>query len=146
MKFAGTYEASKLKTMKSTLIAPCGMNCRMCYAYIRDKMACPGCYGNSDLKAKSTASCRIKNCRVLETGKFKYCFECEYYPCSRIQHLNKRYITKYGMSMIANLETIKQFGIRNFIKREKERWKCSNCGEILCVHSEKCIFCGHKWR
>jgi hypothetical protein len=42
--------------------------------------------------------------------------------------------------MIDSLEEIKHFGMRNFIKQEKERWACSTCGEIICVHKESCIF------
>ena len=29
--------------MKSELIAPCGMNCGICYGYLREKNKCPGC-------------------------------------------------------------------------------------------------------
>ena len=141
-----TQKTLPSKSIKSTLIAPCGMNCRLCYAYIREKNICPGCYGNDDLKSKSCALCSIKKCELIESGKFKYCFKCEIFPCSRMKHLDKRYRTKYGMSMIENLETIKQFGIRNFIAQEKERWACSKCGKIICVHKEQCIFCGYKWR
>jgi len=141
-----TQKTIPSKSVKSTLIAPCGMNCRLCRAYIREKKACPGCYGNDDLKSQSVAMCRIKNCEMLKVGRSKYCFKCEKFPCSRMKHLDKRYRTKYGMSMIENLETIKQFGIRYFIKQEKERWTCSKCGGIICVHKENCIFCDYKWR
>jgi rubredoxin len=27
-----------------------------------------------------------------------------------------------------------------------ERWACSGCGEVLCVHRESCDTCGHVWR
>jgi len=147
MKMVLETKKTKLsKSIKSTLIAPCGMNCRLCRAYIREKKACPGCYGNDDLKSKSCATCRIKNCEILEVGKFKYCFKCKKFPCSRMKNLDQRYRTKYGMSMIDNLETIKQVGIRNFIKQEKERWACSKCGGIICVHKGNCIYCGYNWR
>jgi ribosomal protein L37E len=48
--------------------------------------------------------------------------------------------------MIDNLKNIREFGIRDFIKNEKERWACPECGEIICVHKENCISCGYKWR
>ena len=134
------------ESIKSTMIAPCGMNCGLCRAHIREKKACPGCYGNDDFKSKSCAMCRIRNCERIETTKPKYCYKCENYPCTRLKQLDKRYRTKYGMSMIENLENIKQFGIGNFIKQEKERWTCSKCGGVICVHKENCIFCGYKWR
>lgn len=138
--------SQKSKAMKSTLIAPCGMNCRLCRAYIREKKACPGCHGNDKLKSKSCVLCCIRNCEIAKKTKLSYCFECEKFPCGGLNRLDKRYRTKYSMSMIDNLEHIKQFGIQNFIKNEKEQWACSKCGEILCVHKEYCLSCGYKWR
>jgi len=141
-----TKKTTLSKSIKAMLIAPCGMNCGLCRAYIREKKACPGCHGNDDLKSKSCATCRIKNCEILKAGKYKYCFTCENFPCAGMMHLDKRYRTKYGMSMIENLENIKRSGIRNFIKQEKKRWACSKCGGIICVHEENCTFCGCNWR
>jgi uncharacterized OB-fold protein len=46
------------------------------------------------------------------------------------------------MSMIENLEYIQKNGIDNFLKKERERWKCSKCGGIICVHNKKCYTCG----
>lgn len=132
--------------IKSTLIAPCGMNCRLCRAYIREKKACPGCHGNDTLKSKSCAMCRIKNCEMIVADKIGYCFKCKKFPCPGLNRLDKRYKTKYGMSMIENLEYIQRFGIRSFVRHEKERWTCSECGEVICVHKENCIYCGCKWR
>ncbi|MFA5801027.1 MAG: hypothetical protein WC911_00980 [Thermoleophilia bacterium] len=43
-------------------------------------------------------------------------------------HLDKRYRTKYGMSMIENLEIIRQVGVRDIFRREKQRWACPKCG------------------
>jgi hypothetical protein len=146
VKMVITTNKTKLsKSIKSSLIAPCGMNCRLCYAYIREKKACPGCYGNDDLKSITATMCRIKNCEILKAGKSRYCFKCENFPCDRMIHLDKRYRTKYGMSMINSLETIKQVGIRNFIKQEEKKWTCPKCGEIICVHKRNCIYCGYHW-
>ena len=130
----------------TALIAPCGMNCRLCSAYTRDRKACPGCRGDNSSKAISCVSCRIKNCEKMPNGKIKYCFGCASFPCVRLKHLDKRYRTKYAMSMIGNLENIREFGIRQFIRNEKKRWPCPQCGEMLCVHKPQCISCGYKWR
>lgn len=138
--------SQKAKAITSTLIAPCGMNCRLCCAYTREKKACPGCRGDDSVKPKTRVTCRIKNCEKIRQGKVRYCFRCDGFPCDRLNHLDERYRTKYGMSMIDNLVHIKKFGIRNFIEQERERWACSKCGEIICVHKENCISCGHQWR
>lgn len=139
-----TEKTMPSKSIQSALIAPCGMNCRLCRAYIREKKACPGCYGADTFKSKSCAMCKIKNCETLVSNKIKYCFQCEQFPCHKINHIDNRYRTRYGMSMIENLIYIKQFGIQKFIKREKEKWTCPKCGEIICVHKENCIYCGYK--
>ena len=131
--------------IKAELIAPCGMNCAICMAFLlRKKNKCPGCNGNNKNKPINCARCRIKNCANLQKNHSKFCFECEKFPCSRMKQLDKRYRTKYGMSMIENLENIKKMGIREFIKNEKIRWTCSECGGIICVHRGFCSHCGKK--
>jgi Protein of unknown function (DUF3795) len=128
------------------LIAPCGMNCRLCLAYIRDKKTCPGCRGDDSLKAISRFRCRIKTCKKMVNAGLKYCFCCDSYPCVRLKNLDKRYRTKYGMSMIDNLESIGKSGIRIFIRNEKERWTCPKCGGTICVHRPQCPSCMKRWR
>jgi hypothetical protein len=132
--------------INATLIAPCGMDCRLCIAYIRDKKACPGCRGGDSNKPKTRVTCQIKNCEKRGRDGVKYCFNCDTFSCASLNHLDKRYRIKYGMSMIDNLENIKKFGIRHFIRNEKERWTCPECGKILCVHKPQCLSCGYKWR
>jgi hypothetical protein len=136
----------KKNAINATLIAPCGMNCRLCRAYSRDKKACPGCRGDDSGKPKTRVTCRIKNCEKMVKGKVGYCFDCDSFPCDRLNHLDERYRTKYGMSMINNLNEIKEFGIRCFIGNEKERWACPACGDLICVHQPQCLSCEHKWR
>jgi hypothetical protein len=139
MKINKTLSA---KPLKSILIAPCGMNCGLCHAYMRDKNTCPGCRGNDELKSKSVTACHIKNCRLLKAKNIKFCFQCQQYPCHRIKHIDKRYRTKYAMSMMDNLEYVKRHGIRKFVRKEKEQWTCANCGKTICVHKKCCICCG----
>jgi hypothetical protein len=120
------------KLITSKLIAPCGMNCGICMAYLRDKNHCPGCMEPDVNKPKSCIKCIIKNCEIIKKNKF--CFKCDNYPCTRLKNLDKRYRTKYGMSMIENLENINKLGIREFVKNEKVRGKCSKCGGTINVH------------
>lgn len=132
------------KSHKISLIAPCGMNCGICMAYLRDKNKCPGCRGGNENKSKSCLNCKITNCKVFQKGKVKFCFRCENFPCVILKHLDKRYRTKYNMSMIENLEYIKEFGIKKFVENEKTRWTCPKCGGIICVHKGYCFNCGRE--
>lgn len=131
---------------RTELIAPCGMDCRLCMAYIRERNTCPGCRGVKPGDVKTRAGCKIKNCEQLTQGNFKHCCSCDSYPCERIKHIDKRYRTKYGMSMIENLENIKKYGVERFIQQEQEKWKCPQCGEVICVHYAQCQACGYAWR
>jgi hypothetical protein len=128
-------------TMQTKLIAPCGMNCGICLGYLLRKEKCHGCNDDNKYKTAGCVKCRIKNCVKLKDSKSKFCFDCDQFPCARIKHLDKRYKTKYEMSMIENLENIKKLGIRKFVKNEKLRWTCTECGGTICVHKKYCVSC-----
>ncbi len=127
------------------LIAPCGMNCSLCRAYGREKNPCPGCRADDSGKTKTRVNCKIKNCEKIIEGGFAHCFDCGSFPCNALKHLDSRYRSKYGMSMIENLSSIKSLGISQFIETEHERWACRQCGEMICVHESACLSCGHVW-
>src|SRR3989339_2116371 len=113
------------------MVAPCGMNCLICLGHLREKNVCHGCWGDSDNKPYHCVLCSIKNCEYLEKTESKFCYDCEKYPCKRLKQLDKRYRTKYNMSMIENLENIKKLGLVQFEKNEHERWLCKNCGGAI---------------
>ena len=139
-------DQKKTAAISIKLIAPCGMNCRLCWGYVRKKNSCPGCLGidsQESQKSKYRITCKIKNCEQITKDKIKYCSEkCNNYPCARLKQLDKRYRTKYAMSMIDNLRMINEFGIKHFIQNEKVKWICIECGEITCVHKPACLSCG----
>ncbi len=127
-------------------IAPCGMNCALCIGYLRERKPCQGCLGDDENKPHHCVVCRIRNCneRNPEEG-LGYCFQCDKYPCQRLKQLDKRYSGKYHMSMLENLEMIKDQGIERFIENEIRRWTCPNCGQLVSVHRDNCIRCGKRW-
>ena len=131
---------------KEALIAPCGMNCSLCIAYQfkeKDlnkrgfhKKYCPGCLprGKNCLHMGDV-------CELLGKGKIRFCFECEDYPCKRLKALDKRYRTKYHMSMIENLNYIRDNGLKSFLENEKNKWRCTGCGGRICCHNGLCLNC-----
>ncbi|MFC2122442.1 DUF3795 domain-containing protein [Bacteroidota bacterium] len=114
--------------MDEILIAPCGMNCGVCLAHLRNDRKCPGCHGEDINKSTSAKSCIIRNCEKVKISQSGFCFECLEYPCKRLKQLDKRYRTKYAMSMIENLEFINGSGLSAFLESENERWRylCSS--------------------
>jgi hypothetical protein len=126
------------------LIAPCGMNCGICIAQLRAKNTCPGCRIIYASKPKTRANCRISHCSLLSATDSGFCYDCSEYPCERLKQLDKRYRTKYNMSMIENLDNIKSLGLGRFLQNEQERWRCHNCGGLICVHRGFCLNCEGK--
>ena len=137
---------AKTNPTRPELIAPCGINCRLCRAFTREKKPCPGCRSDDiSSKSNSCVRCRIKNCERLVKGKLAYCFGCDEFPCPRLIHLDKRYKTRYGTSPIDNLLSIKKKGITKFIENETKKWTCPDCGAMLCMHAPQCLACGYAW-
>lgn len=126
------------------LIAPCDMNCGICQAYLREKRKCPGCYGEDINKSITKVNCIIRNCKMVKLSQSGFCYECIKYPCKRLQQLDKRYTTKYAMSMIENPEYIKENSLSTFVEKENERWRCSKCGGVIYVHRGYCFHCGER--
>ena len=129
-------------TQDVQLIAPCGMNCQVCLAYLRDRNQCFGCRADDINKRASCVGCSIANCELLKATQSGFCYECPKYPCRRLRDLDKRYRTKYGMSMIENLAFIRESGLTAFVEKEDERWRCQSCGAVICVHRDFCLQCG----
>ena len=91
--------------MREALIAPCGMNCRLCYGYIRVKNKCNGRRSQDGSKPTSCSKCSIVNCEKLMGYGSGFCYECDK-RCRRLKYLDKRYREKYHMSMVENLYSL----------------------------------------
>ncbi|KYK22519.1 hypothetical protein AYK21_03775 [Thermoplasmatales archaeon SG8-52-2] len=129
--------------MKKELIAPCGMNCGICKYHYREKNACPGCRELEKKMPTTRFNCIVRECEILKYRNWRYCSDkCNKYPCKRLKSLDKRYSTKYHMSMLENLKVINYKGIDAFLKIEKKKWTCPKCGGIVTCHGGTCLECG----
>jgi hypothetical protein len=129
--------------MNAELIAPCGINCRVCRFHMKAKNPCPGCR-DSHISGHCL-NCKLKNCGRFTASSSGYCYDCAEFPCALVKQLDKRYRTKYGASPIANLVHITTKGINDFLEVENQKWTCPTCGEILCMHYPRCHSCGTIW-
>ncbi len=134
-------------TLSPDCIAPCGMNCALCWAYQAqaydlkaigiNRKACPGCIPRGE-------HCQhMRNvCDAVGQGRVRFCFTCEQFPCVRLKRLDKRYRTKYHMSMIDNLRSIQEKGLDAFLREQEKEWACGQCGEhLVCCHNGLCLSC-----
>ena len=132
--------------MEERMIAPCGMNCALCISYqAREydlnsqgfrRTCCEGCLprGRNCLHMGD-------GCRTLGEGLVRFCHGCGDFPCRRLRALDRRYRTKYRLSMIENLMSIRDRGLEHFLKGEEEKWACPGCGKPVCCHNGLCLNC-----
>ena len=133
--------------MKEELVAPCGMNCNVCAAYLGAKhdarslgvrmRYCEGCRTR-----KTPCAFLKKKCDLLLKNEVEYCHECRDFPCDPLSAIDKRYKTNFRMSEIENLQRIRDEGIEVFLKSERAKWKCPECGGLICCHNGICFDCG----
>jgi len=130
------------------LIAPCGMNCGICKAFLAYSRGVPKQRG----KVTHCAGClpRNKNCFIkrgcgkLAKNEVRFCFECKALPCKNLDRVDRRYRKRYDMSMVENLTEMKEKGIEEFLRIQREKYKCPRCGNVVSVHDGKCYACGYK--
>jgi len=131
------------------LIAPCGMNCGICKAYLAysrnvpykkgEVSHCTGC------RARNKNCAFIKrNCEKIRKNQIASCHQCADMPCSNLAKIDAHYSARYGMSMVENLKTIRDKGMDAFLKSQAEKHRCPRCGDVVSVHDGKCYACGYQ--
>jgi len=145
-KHESLFATLRRRQMDEKLIAPCGMNCSLCIAYQfreRDlnkkgfhRTYCAGC-----IPRGKNCTHMADQCELVAKGMVRFCYECDMFPCKRLKALDKRYRTKYHMSMIENLQHIKEDGIESFLAAQEHKWQCPKCGQFLCCHNGLCLNC-----
>ena len=129
--------------MNTELIAPCGMNCGICKYHYRQKNPCPGCRTLQKNDSETRFHCIVRSCPVLQQNSWRFCSSaCETYPCRRLRALDKRYTTKYHMSMLENLELISEQGVDALVQKESQKWSCPVCRGWVSCHTGQCLTCG----
>jgi len=135
------------KATGSELIAPCGMNCAICKGYLAFTHGVPRVRGRVTYCAgcrPRAKNCYIKrSCKKLTRREVQFCYQCEIMPCEKLAHLDARYREHYGMSMVENLKMLKEEGMYEFLKKQEQKYRCPNCGDVVCVHDGKCYNCGY---
>jgi len=127
------------------LIAPCGMNCAICKAYLAYSIGVPKKRGS----VTHCSGCRIRNrncyikrgCTKLSKNQIQFCFQCEQMPCQKLEHLDRRYRERYSMSMVSNLRELEENGMDTFLKNQAAKFTCPKCGDVVSVHDCKCYVC-----
>lgn len=132
--------------MKKELVAPCGINCALCGRYLAGKydvwskgIKIPYCEG---CRPRNWACATLKKrCSLIMNGEIQFCYECDRFPCSNLERLDRSYSKFFGISLIDNLKSIKKDGMASFLRAQRKGSKCPRCGGVICVHNKKCFNC-----
>jgi len=133
----------------NNLAAPCGIYCGACRQYLlwkKDlleergyKQGCKGCR----IRNKNCAFIR-RDCPTLRKKEIDFCYECDQFPCQKLQKIDTHYQEKYSVNMVKNLKRIEEIGVEKWLQEQEELYTCPECGGEICVHDAECYDCGNK--
>lgn len=135
--------------MKKELVAPCGMNCALCSRYLARAYDVKGrgiqiAYCEGCRPRGRTCAILKKRCKKLLNNEVEFCFECGDFPCQSLQHLNNSYSKFFHVSPVENLRSLKNKGMKSFLREQRKEWRCARCGGVICIHNKKCFNCDIK--
>jgi hypothetical protein len=127
------------ETIDVTMLAPCGLNCMLCYRHL-GKKPCPGCRARLNEPDEYQRKCIMRSC-VQERGLFS-CAECADRPCKRMKTFGKRYREGYGVDLAADAAKIRAVGAEAFLHDQIATYTCNLCGHLINMHDGVCSGCG----
>jgi hypothetical protein len=146
------------------LVAPCGLYCGACPMYLatQDKdeqkikdllkrfsamdskmtladLQCDGCIGGGRV-ASFCRKCAMRECAGNKKDITR-CADCTEFPCSRITSFNNDGMTHHA-EVLENCRRLKEVGIKEWAKREEDRWSCPKCRAKISWYDNACSKCG----
>jgi hypothetical protein len=158
-------EVPKAPENKEKLVAPCGLYCGACPMFlasrekdekkvqvllqqfsirgagIPENMQCDGCIGGGRI-ASFCRMCAMRDC-AEKTKKVTRCADCSDFPCSKITKFNNDGMLHHA-EVLENCRKLKEVGIKEWAKREEERWRCPQCRANIAWYDKACSQCGAK--
>jgi hypothetical protein len=105
-----------------------------------DGLLCDGCLSGGMLAAHCQ-NCAIRKCAANKQNDSR-CSDCEELPCYRITNLINMGAYLHRKEYLPNLNKIREMGVQEWVKKEKERWRCPQCGRPISWYDSKCAGCG----
>jgi hypothetical protein len=110
------------------LVAPCGLYCGECTAFLNEK--CGGCRSNQGLSKEYQKYCKIYACS--RDKKFRTCVECGEFPCKFFNFFKAETLesSSWFLDVWCNMKQVREKGLKDFLK-SKEKWlrKREKCAE-----------------
>ncbi|MEA4940401.1 MAG: DUF3795 domain-containing protein [Christensenella sp.] len=130
------------ETIDVGMLAPCGLNCMLCYRHL-GKKPCPGCRTRTDDPDAYQNKCHMRAC-TMERGYFS-CADCAERPCKRVKAFQKRYMDGYGVNLSAIAESVQQAGVEAHLRADLAAHTCPDCEHLINIHDGICSGCGRQF-
>ncbi len=144
--------------MEFKLDSYCGLYCGACFimnAYKQNRnnclpldwinplenkeIKCHGC--KSEIIFENCRGCKIREC--AQSKNLEFCNECSQFPCEKIKVFEERNLKHHKVALFY-FDKIKESGIQEWLKQQKDRWSCTNCGNQFSWYEENCNYCDAK--
>jgi hypothetical protein len=139
------HHPTKLDYMKDipNELAPCGVFCGACPSFNKTCLGCPS--ERREQKRKSKWGCRIRRC-CYEEKNLKICGDCQQFPCDEVKRklLNSHpgeMKFKYRHEIPENMKVLRELGLKEYLKYQKQRWSCPFCSGTVRFYEYKCDNC-----
>ena len=130
------------------MLAPCGLDCSVCSYAQRKDNPCVGCTGPNENKSDFCANqCKIVQCEKRLNNLYRFCDECPDFPCALVREQDEIYRARHALSEspIENLRRFREKGMSGFLREQRKRWTCKECGEAVSVQTGICSGCGKQY-
>lgn len=122
------------------------MYCAICSNYLVQvnklkRSSCSGCRVRGEKCTYLFEKCTGINHGVNISQSTPFCFECKQYPCRQLRRMDRRYRQNYGMSVVHNLDMIRDGGLEKFIESQDQKHRCKTCNGLISIHNQKCFNC-----
>ena len=107
----------------------CGLFCGTCPSYPED---CYGCLSEKVRSGCEACTPGFRDC--AQAHGVRYCFQCEAFPCDRLQWFSKQHIVNgicHHENIIRDLEQMKRDGVRAWVQEQTRCHTCPRCGELM---------------
>jgi hypothetical protein len=138
--------------------AVCGLYCGACRVVQADEggytdalaeewgrkpedLVCHGC--KSEVTASFCRDCTFRSC--AQSKGIEYCFECGEFPCTTLIDFRDDKSVHHS-AVLRNSEAMRQQGVVQWLRDQKERWLCSACGTAFWWYAKVCKTCGASLR
>lgn len=115
---------------RQSLVSYCGLYCGACP---EDDKNCPGC--KIDNENSSNPDCKFKKCN-RDKG-LSICSECKDFPCIMVKNMSESQWAHHRTAL-PNLLQIKETGLDNWLKEQKEKHTCKSCGARIFWYRKCC--------